>query len=92
MGVRGGGRAPRNLADQLTLIKPRGVRLYPLHYCQPPRIQKAIYTSVVAVLHMYDNDLHATCFLYVKERNNDLKIRSSVFSKKQWLVKTGSSF
>ena len=49
-----------------------------------------IHTLVA--LHMYDNDLHATCFLYVKERNNDLKIRRSVFSKKQWLVKTGSSF
>ena len=41
-----GARAPlRNLADQLTLFKPGG-RLCPLHFCQPLRIQKAIYTSV----------------------------------------------
>ena len=68
MGVRGGGQSPRNLADQLTLIKPRGADYTPYTTALPaPRIQKAIYTSVVAVLHMYDNDLHATCFLYVKE-------------------------
>ena len=39
-----GARAPRNLADQLTLFKPGG-QIMPPHYYQPPRIQKAIYTS-----------------------------------------------
>ena len=54
MGVRGGGQSPRNLADQLTLIKPRGAYYTPYTTVLPaPRIQKAIYTSVVAVLHMY---------------------------------------
>ena len=48
--ARGEGRGShpsRNLADRLTLFKP-GDRLCPSHYCQPPpRIQKAIYTSVL---------------------------------------------
>ena len=40
-----GGHSPsKHLADQLTLFKPGG-RLCPSHYCQPPGIQKATYTS-----------------------------------------------
>ena len=36
----GGAETSLNMADQLTLVKPRG-RICPSHYCQPPRIQKA---------------------------------------------------
>ena len=45
-GGDGVARAPRNLADQLTLLNPGGGgRLCPSHYCQPPWMQNAIYTS-----------------------------------------------
>ena len=43
-GGQGGPELPRKLEDQQTLFTPGG-RLCPSHYCQPPWIQKAIYTS-----------------------------------------------
>ena len=52
LSARGVARAPRNLADQLTLFKPREqiMPIMPLTLLPTPRIQKAIYTSVRQVL------------------------------------------
>ena len=44
-----GGQSPLSpkFSRSVNPIQTRaGGRLYPSHYCQPPRIQKAIYTSV----------------------------------------------
>ena len=40
-----GARAPPEFGRSVNPIQTRGGRLCPPHYCQPPRIQKAIYTS-----------------------------------------------
>ena len=42
-----GARAPPEFGRSVNPIQTRGARLYPSHYCQPPRIQKAIYISAV---------------------------------------------
>ena len=40
-----GARAPPEFGRSVNPIQTRGGRLCPPHYCQPPRIQKAIYIS-----------------------------------------------
>ena len=45
-----GARAPPGFGRSVNPIQTRGGRLCPSHYCQPPRIKKAIYTSVVGTL------------------------------------------
>ena len=44
----GGGQSPplKKIGRSVKPIQTRGGRLCPSHYCQPSRIQKAIYTSV----------------------------------------------
>ena len=43
-----GALAPPEFGRSVNPIQTRGGgRLYPSHYCQPPRIQKAIYISVL---------------------------------------------
>ena len=51
VGTGGPGARPHNFVNQLTLISNQGggSKLCPSHYCQPPRIQKAIYTSVLGI-------------------------------------------
>ena len=97
--ARGGSRGarlppepPQNLEDQLTLIKPRGADYTAYTTAGPPPDSKS-YLHLCGSSTTYVWQWFA-CHLFplVKERNNNLKIRSSVFSKKQWLVKTGSSF
>ena len=39
-----GARAPPEFGRSVNPIQTRGGRLCPSHYCQPPRIQKAIYS------------------------------------------------
>ena len=40
-----GARAPLEFSRSVNPIQTRGGGLCPSHYCQPPRIQKAIYMS-----------------------------------------------
>jgi hypothetical protein len=47
-GGGGGGRAPPDLGRSVKPIQTRRGKLCPSHYCQPPQIQKAIYTSAIA--------------------------------------------
>ena len=47
--ARGGAEGALALADQLTLFKP-GAQIVPLILLLAPRIQKAIYTSVLSDL------------------------------------------
>ena len=42
-----GARAPPEFGRSVNPIQTRGGRLCPSHYCQPPRIQKAIYISAM---------------------------------------------
>ena len=53
--ARGGGaegaRAPPEFGRSVNPIQTRGARLYPSHYCQPPRIQKAIYISANSIIY-----------------------------------------
>ena len=44
---RGARAPPPEFGRSVNPIQTRGDRLCPSHYCQPPRIQKAIYTSAV---------------------------------------------
>merc|ERR1711997_1214489 len=45
-----GARAPPEFGRSVNPIQTRGGRLCPSHYCQPPRIQKAIYISELPIL------------------------------------------
>ena len=58
-----GTRAPRNLADQLTLFVLGGSRFCPSNYCQPPWIHKAIYTSVCDILNKATLAIGMSCAL-----------------------------
>ena len=53
-GGAGGAEAPPEFGRSVNAIQTRGGRLCPSHYCQPPRIQKAIYISA-AVLEKDNN-------------------------------------
>ena len=51
-----GARAPPEFGRSVNPIQTRGGRLCPPHYCQPPpRIQKAIYISVISLLKYFDS-------------------------------------